>query len=76
MTEKKGNNPTVTFDASDRRSSGEKGSEDLAKMRNDKQDSGGGIMNYGEHISSQARGDNAEREPGTVTPHKSTITGK
>lgn len=70
--------PTATGDASDRRGADEKGSPDLKKMRNDSHsgDKDGTGIRYGKHISSQARGDNVDRDPSTITKHKSTITGK
>lgn len=64
-------------DASDRRTSAEKtntidkrlGTEKGTKKQK-------GSQNYGDHIYSQKRGGNVERQPGTVTPHKKSITGK
>ncbi|RLD10982.1 MAG: hypothetical protein DRI44_04660 [Chlamydiae bacterium] len=61
----------------DRRSPAEK--QDNLDKRLGKQNgtkSQHGNQNYGKHIYSQKRGANVRREPGTISPHKKSITGK
>ena len=61
----------------DRRTSAEKGStidKRLGKKKGTKAQKGS--QDYGNQVYSQKRGGNAARQPGTVSPHKKSITGK
>ena len=64
-------------DASDRRSSAEKGNHTDKRLGTEKgTKKQNGNQNYGDQIYSQKRGGNVERQPGTVSPHKKSIVGK
>nr|URC17161.1 MAG: hypothetical protein [Lokiarchaeota virus Ratatoskr Meg22_1012] len=63
--------------AGDRRTSAEKGNTiDRRLGTQNGTKSQHGNQNYGNHIYSQKRGALSKRDPGTISPHKKSITGK